>query len=326
MYLRVPSVAAVEAARQSLGSSILTTPVWRCHSTQLQEIFGPDFSLWFKLELWQYSGSFKVRAALLGIQALPPSQRQQGVIAISAGNHAIAVAYAAKQFGIPAKVFMPKTASPIRIERCKALGAQVQLMESMQQLFEQKDQIKKSEGKAMIHPFNGENIALGTGTLGLEFHQQVKDLDVVLMGVGGGGLIGGVANVFKQLQPKVQIIGVEPEGAAVMSRSFAVGQPVEYPNPCTIADSLAVPKAELYSYSLCRESVDQIVLVDESAIIGAMGFLFREMKLAVEPAAAVGLAGLLGPLRGQLIGKKVGIILSGSNIDERRYCDLISMS
>lgn len=117
-----PSVAAVRKARESLGDSILTTPVWCCSAPELRKIFGPDFSLWFKLELWQYGGSFKVRAALLGIQALTENQRQRGVIAISAGNHAIAVSYAAKQWGIPAKVFMPKTASPVRIEKCQSLG------------------------------------------------------------------------------------------------------------------------------------------------------------------------------------------------------------
>lgn len=319
-----PSIADVQKARESLGDSILTTPVWRCRTPELQEMFGPDFSLWFKLELWQYGGSFKVRAALLGILALPENQRQRGVIAISAGNHAIAVAYAAKQCGIPAKVFMPKTASPVRIEKCQLLGAEVQLMESMQELFEKKDEIKKSEEKPMIHPFNGENVALGTGTLGLEFHQQVKDMDVVLMGVGGGGLIGGVGNVLKQLNSKLQVIGIEPENASVLYRSFAMGRPVEYPNPQTIADSLAVPKAEDYAYALCRRSVDQMVLVSETAIVDAMRFLFRELKLAIEPAAAVGLAGLLGPLRNQLAGKCVGIILSGSNIDERKYCNLIS--
>ncbi len=318
-----PSIAAIKKARENLGDSILTTPVWQCRSPLLTEQFGPKFSLWLKLELWQYGGSFKVRAAFLNMQALTPEQRQNGVIAISAGNHAIAVAYAAKQFGIHAKVLMPKTASPARINKCKYFGAEVLLMESMQEMFAQIEGIQKAEGRVLIHPFEGENVALGTGTLGLEIYQQVGHLDALLMGIGGGGLIGGVANAYKQLQPDIQMIGVEPEGAAVMSLSFKSGKPSICSEIKTIADSLSPPKAEWYSYSLCRRSVDQITIVKDTEIVKAMHFLFSEMKLAVEPAAAVGLAALMGPLREQLADKRVGIIISGTNIDERKYCSLL---
>jgi threonine dehydratase len=319
---RAPSLADIQQARQILGSSVLTTPVWQCHSPILTETFGEEFSLWLKLELWQYGGSFKVRAALLNMQNLSPQQRERGVIAISAGNHAIAVAYAAKKFGVHAKVLMPETASPVRINKCKQLGAEVLLMKDMHEVFSRVGAIQKAENRTLIHPFESETVAVATGTLGLELYQQVGPLDVLLMGIGGGGLIAGVANADRQLQPDIQMIGVEPEGANVMSLSFQAGHPVSH-TPHSIADSLCAPNTEPYSFSLCRQNVDQIAIVSETAIIGGMQFLFNEMKLAVEPTAAVGIAALFGPLRQQLTGKRVGIIISGTNIDEQTYCRLL---
>lgn len=320
-----PTIAAIQQARDSLGDSILTTPVWQLHSPALTEQLGTNFSLWLKLELWQYGGSFKVRAALLAMQALSSEERRRGVIAISAGNHAIAVAYAAKQLGIHAKVLMPKTASPVRIAKCKQLGAEVMLLESMQEVFTQIDHIQKIEARVLIHPFEGEKVSLGTGTLGLELYQQVGPLDALLMGVGGGGLIAGVANAYKQLHPDIQMIGVEPEGAAVMSLSLQAGKPMVWPNINTIADSLSPPKTEPYSFSLCQQWVEQIAIVKDADIVKAMRFLFNEMKLAVEPAAAVSIAALMGPLRTQLAGKRVGVIISGTNIDEHSFCRLLDI-
>lgn len=319
-----PSLAAIRQARAQLGEGILTTPVWQLRSPLLTEKLGETFSLWLKLELWQYGGSFKVRAALLAIQALSAEQRRSGVIAVSAGNHAIAVAYAAKKFGIQAKVLMPKTASPVRIEKCKRLGAEVMLLENMQAVFERVDEVQKAEGRILIHPFEGETVALGTGTLGLEFYEQVGTLDALLMGIGGGGLIGGVGNAYKQLQPGISVIGVEPEGAATMHYSFEAGKPMVFPKMNSIADSLSAPKTEPYSYSLCRQRVDQIVLISDDQMKQAMHFLFNELKLAVEPAAAISIAAIMGPLRKELSGKKVGVVISGTNIDDRRYCNLLA--
>lgn len=319
---RAPSLADIQQARRALGNSVLTTPVWQCHSSILNETFGEEFSLWLKLELWQYSGSFKVRAALLNMHKLSPQQKERGVIAISAGNHAIAVAYAAKKFGVHAKVLMPETASPVRINKCKQLGAEVLLMKDMHEVFSRVGDIQKAEDRTLIHPFESETVAVATGTLGLELYQQVGPLDALLMGIGGGGLLGGVANAYRQLQPNIQMIGVEPEGANVMSLSFQAGHPVSQ-TPHSIADSLCAPKTEPYSFSLCRQNVDQIAIVSDAAIIEGMRFLFNEMKLAVEPTAAVGIAALFGPLRQQLTGKRVGIIISGTNIDEQTYCRLL---
>lgn len=310
-------LTAVRQARELLGNQILTTPVWRCASPLLST------QPYLKLELWQYAGSFKVRAAFLGMLRLTAEQRERGVVAISAGNHAIAVSYAAKQLGLNAKVLMPKTASPVRIAKCQYFGAQVHLAESMQDMFDHIEEIQKAEGRTLIHPFNGETVALGTGTLGLEFYEQTGELDALIVGIGGGGLIGGVASVYKQCQPGVTVIGVEPEGAPVMSLSVKAGKLVPYPAVKTIADSLAVPKTEAYPYELCCKYVDEILTISDAAMVNAMRFLFNEMKLAVEPAAAIGVAAFLGPLRERLEGKRVGIIISGTNIDEHKYCGLV---
>jgi threonine dehydratase len=300
-----PDITSIQLAREILGDSILKTPVWQCRSPVLTELMGENFSLWLKLELWQYGGSFKLRAALLAVKSLTSEQKQKGVFALSAGNHAIAVAWAAKQYGVHAKVLMPKTASPVRISKCQALGAEVLLLNNMEEVFVRGEAMQKEEGRILIHPFNGELISLGTGSLALEIHEQIKDLDYVLTGVGGGGLISGVANDFHQLQPQTQIIGVEPAGSAVMQQSLAAGKPMSC-SPKSIADSLCAPRTEWRPLILCQRYVKRIVTVEDAAIIQAVLFLFHEMKLAVEPA-----------------DKKVCVIISGANIDEQRYCQLL---
>ena len=181
---------------------------------------------------------------------------------------------------------------------------------------------KKKEARVLLHPFDGETVALGTGTLGLELYHQVGQLDALLMGIGGGGLIGGVANAYKHLQPSIQMIGVEPEGSSVMTQSLKLGHPTHCV-PKSIADSLGAPKTELYPFTLCQQFVDQIVLVSDEQIVEGMRFLFDELKLAVEPACAVAIAALLGPLKEQMANKRVGVVLSGTNIDSQRFCRLI---
>lgn len=320
--IRGPDIASIRQAREFLGDSILTTPVWQCRSSKLTDLLGAHFSLWLKLELWQYAGSFKIRAALLSLAALNDEQKQKGVIAVSAGNHAIAVARAARQYKVHAKVLMPKTASPVRISQCQTLGAEVLLMEDMEEIFSKMESIQKAEQRTIIHPFDGEMVTLGTGTLGLEIHEQVGEIDYILAGVGGGGLVSGVANACKQLQEHIKIIGVEPTHSAVMQSSLTADKPQSCV-PKSIADSLGAPITTWRPLILCRRFVDKIVTVNDESIAEAMRFLFQEMKLAVEPAAAVSIAALMGPLHQELRNKKVCIILSGSNIDANKFCRLL---
>ncbi len=318
-----PTLAAIRATRARLAPWILETPVWPWRAQELVEQLGPETRVTLKLELFQHTGTFKPRGALAVMLALGPSQLARGVTAVSAGNHAIAVAFAARLLGTTAKVVMPRTANPFRVERCRAYGAEVVLADDVNQAFQQAQAIEAEEGRFFVHPFEGPLTALGTGTLGLELGTQVPDLDAVIIPIGGGGLCGGVAAAIKQMRPHCQVFGVEPEGADTMHRSFAAGAPQAIGQVRTIADSLGAPHAAPYSFQLCRTFVDDLVLVSDDELRRAMDLLYRAMKLAVEPAGAAATAALLGPLRARLQGKHVGVLVCGSNIDLATFTGLV---
>ncbi len=276
---------------------------------------GADTEVHLKLELFQYSGTFKPRGALLNMLALSPEELARGVTGVSAGNHAIAVGFAARALGTSAKVVMLASANPARVAACRAYGAEVVPAADVHQAFDEVHRIEAEEGRAFIHPFEGRRTALGTATVGLELCQQVPELDAVVVPIGGGGLCAGVAGAVKAIQPGCEVFGVEPEGADSMHRSFAAGEPRSIESVRTIADSLGAPYAAPYTFELCRRFVDDLVKVDDDALRRAMALLFRGMKLAVEPAGAAATAALCGPLRERLRGKRVGLIVCGTNID-----------
>jgi len=250
---------------------------------------------------------------------LDPEALRRGVTAVSAGNHAMAVAYAARVLATTAKVVMPKTANPFRVEGSRAYGAEVELVDNVHRAFERVKEIEAQEGRTFVHPFEGEKTALGTATLGLEFLEQAGELDSIIIPIGGGGLCAGVASAVKQLSPRTKVYGVEPTGADSMDRSFKAGSPQAIPEVKTIADSLGAPHAAPYSFALCRRFVDEIVLVDDDLLRRAMRLLFLSAKLAVEPAGAAATAALIGPLRNVLEGQRVGLIVCGANIDLQTF-------
>jgi len=313
--MEFPLLDQIRATRERLGGLILETPVWPWRTSALTEQIGPDTTVLLKLELFQHTGTFKARGALTNLLALDQAALAQGVTAVSAGNHAIAVAFAARLVGTTAKVVMPKTASPVRIAACQAYGAEVVLVDNVMLAFERVHQIQAEENRTFVHPFEGPQTILGTATLGLELGLQVPDLDAVIIPIGGGGLCAGMATALKQLQPHCQVFGVEPEGADTMHRSFAAGKPQSIDAPRTIADSLGAPHAAPYSFGLCYHFVDDLVLVSDNEMQRAMALLFRSMKLAVEPAGAAATAALCGPLRERLRGKRVAILVCGANLD-----------
>jgi threonine dehydratase len=319
------TVEEIRAARRELGGRVLTTPVHEWESPVLAELLGPETRVFLKLELLQRTGSFKPRGALLNMLALTPEERARGVTAISAGNHAIAVAHAARVVGSHAKVVMIRTANPLRIEMCRRYGADIELAENAHAGFERVTQIAKEEGRAFIHPFEGRRTALGTATVGLELAEQVAPLDAVIVPIGGGGLCAGVASAVKLLWPVCAVYGVEPTGADSMTRSFKAGEPRSIERVATIADSLGAPSAAPVSFELCRRNVDDLVLVTDDELRHAMRLMLQEAKLAVEPAAAAAMAALLGPLRERARGKRVGLIVCGSNIDAATYGRLIAV-
>ena len=242
---------------------------------------------------------------------------------MSAGNHAAAVAYAAHTLGTSAKVVMPKTASPARMAICRRFGAEVVLSEDVHASFALVKHIELSEGRAFVHPFEGPTTATGTATLGLEFLRQVDDLEAVVIPIGGGGLIGGMAAAIKQMRPGCLVYGVEPIGNDVIKRSVASGVPEKTPAPNTIADSLSPPFALPYSLGLVQRFVDDIVLVSDDDLTEALYLLFERAKLAVEPAGAATTAAAIGPLRERLRGKKAGLLICGANIDATRFAEYL---
>ena len=308
-----PTLDAIRALRELEAGEITCTPLLKCAG--LESLLGGDVEVFAKLEFLQRTGTFKARGALSIMKSLNASQRAAGVTAVSAGNHAIATAFAAKAVGASAKVVMISTANPVRIEACRSYGAEVVLVDDVHKAFEVAAEIQDAEGRYFVHPFEGAAIATGTGIIGLEICEQCDDFDAVVVSVGGGGLLGGIANAIKQLRPGCEIIGVEPTGADTMHRSFAAGEPQSIDKVRTIADSLGSPFAMPYSFDLCRQFVDRLVMVDDMQIRRAMGLLFKSMKIAVEPACAATTAALLGPLADELRGKSVVLVMCGSNID-----------
>lgn len=319
----IPTLSEAREAAQQIAPFINQTPIHRWQGRLLDERIGADTSVMLKLELFQRAGSFKTRGALLGILALDDDARGRGVTAVSAGNHAIAVSYAANALGVDAKVVMQSSANPARVAAARAFGAEVIIGGDGPACFALAEQIVADEGRTFIHPFDGHNVTLGTATLGIEICEQMGPLDALIIPVGGGGLASGVALMAKQLMPDCTIYGVEPAGADSMSRSFAAGEPQRLEKVETIADSLGPPMALPYSFSICQANVDRLITVGDDAIRSAMRLLFDEMKLAVEPAAAAGTAALAGPLREELASKRVGLIVCGTNIDPTTHAKLL---
>lgn len=316
----IPTLDAIATQHFALTPWVLRTPVFERHDFPSLE----GTALNFKFELLQASGTFKARGAFTNLLALDTAQRSVGVTCVSGGNHAAAVAYAAMRLGMSAKVVLFRTTSPARLELCKHYRAEVVEADTPAEAFEFVRRIEAEEGRFFVHPFNGYRTVLGTATLGYEWATQTPDLDAVIVPVGGGGLAAGVSTALRLANPRVHVYGVEPEGADVMSKSFAANHTIKMGAMHTIADSLMAPHTEQYSYELCRRHIDRLVTVSDDALRIAMVKLFTRLKIAVEPACAAPLAALLGPLRETLQGKRVGVLLSGSNTDPATFASLIA--
>ena len=314
---RPPAIDEIRDLANELGRWLIRTPVVRCRS--LEARLDVDAEIYGKLEFLQQTGTFKPRGALANVLALDEAGLAGGITAVSAGNHAIAAAFAAHAVGTTAKVVMIESASPVRIEACRHYGADVVLAGDVHEAFELADEIRDREGRSYVHPFEGPKTAAGTATVGLEICEQLADFDQIVVPIGGGGLCAGISSAVKQMNPTCEVIGVEPIGADSMHRSFAAGEPVGLDAVDTIADSLGAPFALPYSYSLCRQNVDRLVSITDDDMRRAMYTLFMDMKIAVEPACAASTAALLGPLRDDIVGRKVVVVFCGSNIDASTF-------
>ncbi|RED54224.1 threonine ammonia-lyase [Aestuariispira insulae] len=314
-----PSIQAIRDAAEQLRGRIIETPVTMLASDRIKPYLPESAEVSIKLELFQHAGSFKARGALLNVSALTDEERKRGVTTVSAGNHALALSWAAAQEKVHAKVVMPEASDPVRVEGCRKMGAEVILTRDVHAAFAEMERIRDDEGRTVVHPFEGPRTTLGTATCGLEFATAVPDLDAVIIPVGGGGLISGMACAFRQMNPNIEIIGVEPFGADSMYRSFETGQPEKLEKVHTIADSLGSPLAMPYSFAVTKDNVDRIIRVEDDSLRKYMALLFDALKIAVEPAGAASTAALGTVLREEMRGRKVGVIACGSNISEEKF-------
>jgi threonine dehydratase len=300
----------IEEARVRGEGVVLETPTLQ--SLSFSRMLGAD--IWLKAENLQRTGSFKIRGAMNALSQLDDTQRVAGVVAASAGNHAQGVALGAAELGINATVFMPEAAAIPKVEATRAYGADVILQGA--DLAESADHavaFSERTGAMLIHPYDDPKIVAGQGTLGLELHQQVPDVDTVLIPIGGGGLISGSALALKYLNPSVRIIGVQSAAVPTYVEARANGEPVQIEPRRTIADGIAVSRPSLMCYSLIEEFVDDIVMVDDQQITEAVALLLERAKLLVEPSGAATIAALLSEVA-RPSGRTVAV-LSGGNVD-----------
>lgn len=317
------TLEAINERAEALRGAVVHTPTIALETPLMARALGGG-QVVLKLECFQHTGTFKARGALSNAQAIPAGKRAAGITAASAGNHAIAAAWAAKGCGLSAKVVMQDNANPFRVARARAEGAEVILKAPGAETFAEAERLATEEGRTFIHPFDGLNTVLGTATVGLELMQDVPDLDAVIVSIGGGGLISGIAAAVKLINPGCAVFGVEPVGADSMSRSIAAGGPITMDKVQTIADSLGAPMSLPMGHTLCAAYVDDIVTVTDDQICAGMVVFQQDAKLAVEPAAGAALSGLLGPLRDRLQGKRVGVVVCGANIDAQTYQEQIA--
>ena len=308
--------ADVAAAHRAISGRVRRTPMMR--STQLSDRFGCD--LHFKLELFQKTGSFKVRGALNRMLHLTDDERRRGVVTVSAGNHAQAVAWAAREVCTKATIVMYANAVRSKVEATKGYGGDV--IQSGRDLIEVANELIAERGFVMVHPFDDPAVIAGAGTVGDEIMDDVSDADVVLVGVGGGGIVSGVAVAVKASRPEARVIGVEPEGAAAMRLSLDRGSPQKLAKLETIADGLAAPWAGVLNFEHIRDLGVEIVTIPEAPIAEAMWLIMERCKVVAEPAAAVGLAALLCGAVTVEKGSKVVCLLTGGNVARDRLKEL----
>lgn len=302
---------SIRAARERIGAAIYQSPCQQ--SADLSELAGLPLHL--KLENLQRTGSFKERGALNRLLTLTDEERQRGVIAASAGNHAQGVAFHSAQLGIRAQIVMPLATPLIKVAATRAFGAEVILHganydEACEEALRRRDQ----EGRCFVHPFDDPEVISGQGTIGLELLEQVPDLEAVVVPIGGGGMIAGIACALKESNPRIRVVGVEPELLPSMLRAREDGAPITLAAEPTIADGIAVRRAGDLTFPLISRYVDEIVTVDDEEIASAILLLLEKEKALAEGAGAAPLAALMHA-KVNLRGRRTVALVSGGNID-----------
>jgi len=309
--LKFPSIDDFNNTLSDINKYIHKTPI--VSSSSLNKIYNTN--IFFKLELFQKTGSFKTRGAINKLLKLSDLERDKGVITISAGNHAQAISWACSQFNIKSKIVMPFDASPSKVEATKSYGGEVILTKN--NMMDECNDIKEKEGLTFVHPFDDIDIILGQGTIGVEIIEKLNNIDYAFISIGGGGLISGIACVLKSINPKIKIIGVEPINSNVMTKSISSNKPETFDTNInkTLADGLAAPFAGNLTFKFVKKYVDEIINVSENEMIESMRVIIERLKVIPEAAAS---ACFVPILKNKLSIKKNTnsiIVLCGGNID-----------
>lgn len=323
------TLAAIREMRVRLRGRVHHTPMLssataaRVAGAATGAVLG-DGRLYLKAEHLQKTGSFKPRAALARISSLTPEQRRRGAITISAGNAGQAYAWAGREAGVPVTVVMPEGAVASKVAACLEYGADVVLHgthvgESLEHL----EKLRAERGLTLVHPYDDPEVLVGNGSCGLEILDDLPDVDVVVVAVGGGGLIGGVAVALKESRPSIRVYGVEPTMSAALRKGIDAGRPVRI-TPVSVADGLGAPTAGVLAIDIGRRYLEDVVLIEDATILAGLRFAVERLKQVVEPAGAAALAAVLSgaiPMRG---GDRVCVILSGGNVAIDRLGELIA--
>jgi threonine dehydratase len=314
------SLPEIVAARSRLQGALVRTPC--TESAALSELTGAQ--IYCKQEHLQRTGSFKERGARNALAQLTPAQAERGVIAASAGNHALGLSWHGRLLGVPITVVMPRFAPLVKVARCRQFGATVLLHgDTYDEARHEAARLAEERGLGYVHPFDDPHVIAGQGTMAFEILEQVPDAEAILVPVGGGGLLAGVATVFRALKPDLEIIGVEPANAACFAAGLAGAAPVRVPTRFTLADGLAVEEAGRNALAIARPLVHRLVTVTEESLALAMLRLAELEKCVIEGAGAAGLAALLGEGLPDLAGRRVILLLTGGNIDPPAHSRVI---
>lgn len=323
----VPLARMIEARGHLAGLVHRTPTLWSLTAARvIRDVYGVEIAdgrVYGKAEHLQKTGSFKPRGISTRVAQLSPAERERGVITLSAGNAGQAYAWAGAALEVPVTVVMPAGAVRSKVEACLGYGAEVVLHgEHVGETFAEMERLRDERGLIFCHPFDDPSVIAGHGSIGLEILDDLPDVDVVVVPIGGGGLISGVAGAIKQSRPDVRVFGVEPVGSDAMSRALAAGEPVRI-EPVSVADGLGAPFAGAWTLAMVERYVDATVLLDDATILMGMRFAAERMKQVLEPAGGAALAALLAGRVPVRTGDRVCVVLSGGNVEIGRLGALI---
>jgi threonine dehydratase len=306
---------AIRTAAARIAGRAHRTPLLSC--AQIGDRAGARLRL--KCESFQKTGSFKARGALNKVLSLSEAERARGLVTVSAGNHAAAVAWAAKTAGASAVVVMPDDAPRSKIDAVRGYGAEIVFHADRPTLFDRLHQVRDERGLTFVHPFDDPVVLAGAGTAGLEIAEDLPDVDLVVVPVGGGGLLSGVASAIRALKPRARVVAVELEAGPGLGPALAAGKPVPAPRPATIADGMTPPFVGALAVEIAREAVEAIITVTEEEILEGMRMLATRAKLYAEGSGAAATGALLAGKVPQARGSNAVVLVSGGNVDPEKF-------